>query len=106
MAKRQRRNVRLGGISITVKEDELLDEFRNSSRGYDIECRFCGWKSVFHDEEEEQRWKDQDKQKHEPGSDVRKKGYRTTLQNCANNIGYVPANLRQWRQKAREWGDV
>lgn len=108
MAKKLRK-VSIGGIKITKQEDDLLNEFGNSSPGYDIPCRFCGWKSVYHDEEASQKFEPEEKQKHEPGSDVRRKGFRTTLQNCANNIQYVPKNIGWWRRENRadqrgEWG--
>lgn len=102
MAKLRSRKTRLGGVLISRKEGDLLGEFGNTSRGYNIECRFCGWKSVFHDEEAAQRFEPEKSKEHEPGSDVRLKGYRTTLQICANNIGYVPANIREWMCAARE----
>lgn len=109
MAKRKRgksRKIRIGGILITKREDELISEFGNSSYGYDIECRFCGWKSVSHEEEAEQKFKhSSEKEVHEPGYDLRKKGFRTTLKNCANNISYVPSNVREWKRRHEECGE-
>ncbi len=93
-----KRRVKLGGILITKREDELLFRFGNISRGYSIPCRFCGGLSADHDFEDQRSLDKKERKIVVEGGDVQQKGYRTTLHNCANNIGYAPRNVRQWER--------
>ncbi len=102
---KSRRKIATQRLKLTQGEERLLlEEFGNYSRGYSIPCRFCGWNSSDHEWEEEGCQMFSGKRKRPPteGSSVREKGYRATLQECIQHLGYIPKNIRQWCRADRE----
>ena len=77
---------------VRKNELHLLDIFSNTSPGYGIPCRFCGWNSAYHD----------DPNNFQEDQQVAKKGFRISLMKCSQDVGYAPKNVREWEREDRE----
>ncbi len=112
MTKRKRgksKKVRVAGILISQREDELIDRFGNSSFGYNMPCRFCGCSVTDHDDVAAKArgeiFNGAKTAKVPPSASRRRKGFRTDLRNCATKIGFVPSNVREWERRDRQYGE-